>query len=55
VQDEPSRLLGDLEILGQGRAGDPLLWLVISQMAADHWRSGSLVSSKIVPTLIEKR
>ncbi len=33
----------------------PFLWDVISQMAANHLRSGSFVSSKIVPTLIEKR
>ena len=33
----------------------PLGWLVISQIAMNHLRSGSFVSSKIVPTLIENR
>jgi len=33
----------------------PFLCEVMSQIAANHLRSGSFVSSKIVPTLIEKR
>ena len=33
----------------------PFLCEVISQMAANHLRSGSFVSSKIVPTLMENR
>ncbi len=33
----------------------PFLWEVISQIAISHFRSGILLSSKIVPTLIEKR
>ena len=33
----------------------PFLWLVRSQIAMNHLRSGSFVSSKIVPTLIKNR
>ena len=33
----------------------PFGWFVTIQIAMNHLRSGSFVSSKMVPTLIEKR
>ncbi len=33
----------------------PLAWLAIIQIAINHLQSGSFVSSKIVPTLMENR
>ncbi|MCO5134553.1 MAG: hypothetical protein M9908_09505 [Phyllobacteriaceae bacterium] len=45
VEHEPSGFLRNLDILGKCGAGDAFLWLVISQIAMNHLRSGILESS----------
>ena len=55
VKDKPRGLLRDFKSLASVVEAIPFGWLVISQIAMNHLRSGSLVSANIVPTLIENR